>query len=162
LRAWEHGQLGPGWRNRGASASPAAFEEQLWAGVLSQSLIRHRASGEHVGWVQVLAPDFVSGVAHLAVARPVTCRRHLTLARGVVAFVDLAFQTWPFRKLYLETAEFTLPQVERLVGGLLDVEYRRLEVIWFDGRLWDQVGLALTRTAWERSDLARRFRLPVA
>ncbi len=68
---------------------------------------------------------------------------------GAALFLEYVFRGWSFRKLYFELPEFNLAQFSRGVNRLFVEEGRLREHLYYDGRFWDKVILALYRTTWE-------------
>lgn len=70
-------------------------------------------------------------------------------------FVSRLFNDFPFRKLYLESAE---SNSMRFGGGrsvLLEEEARFRERVWLNGRFEDLVVHSVSRDAWLASRLSR-------
>jgi hypothetical protein len=69
---------------------------------------------------------------------------------GVALFLDYVFTCWNFEKLYLEVTEYNLAQFRSGMGRFFDVEARLRGHVWYAGRRWDQLTLALYRERWQR------------
>jgi RimJ/RimL family protein N-acetyltransferase len=57
----------------------------------------------------------------------------------------MAFKVWNIRKVYLEVPEFNLAPILSGVGRVFHDEGRRREHLYYDGRWWDLVTLAVYR-----------------
>ena len=68
---------------------------------------------------------------------------------GVALFIDYVFTCWDFHKLYLEVSEYNAGQFQSGIGRLFDLEARLREHLWYGGRHWDELILALYRQTWE-------------
>ena len=71
------------------------------------------------------------------------------MVEAVALAIDYAFETWPWRKLYLEVPEYNL----ELFRSGLDRYFVRdkgvlREHVYLDGRYWDVHVLAITREMW--------------
>lgn len=157
LRLLELGDgLGPRWRHRGATPTLQAFTESMSAGVLAQFLVVDAAHpSTPVGIVTCYGPDHANGHAYFAAAR-LGDGASAAFIEGAALFVDYVFACWPFRKLYLETAEFNAPQFLRGLGPMVREEGRLSDHIFANGRHWDQLILAMRREAWSSDVFLRR------
>jgi len=148
-------ELGVRWRHRGATPSPEAFAQALWAGVLEQYLVVDNDDHGLVGLVTAYNADLQSGTCHMGFARFDRHDRSPGLVEGVLLVADHLFTHWTFRKLYGETLEFNLTNLGGVLGPLLTEEGRLRQHAYAGGRYWDLVHLALYRDVWE----AHRSRL---
>lgn len=151
-RFLQEAELGPElamrWRHRGATPSPEEWARGLWIGVLAQHLIVARDGDAPLGLALVHNPSFQDGYAYFAAVRLRPGDRSPAMMLGVGLFLQYVFANWNFRKLYLEVAEFNLASFASGLG-LFQVEARLKEHLWFAGRYWDQLTLALYRNTWE-------------
>jgi hypothetical protein len=143
------GELAVRWRYRGATVSPDQWAHNLWQSVLAQFLVVGVSDPAPLGLVVVYKANFQDGHAYLAVERFGSRRKDPLLFFGVALFLDYVFGCWNFEKLYLEVAEYNLVQFRSGVGRFFDVEARLRGHLWYDGRRWDQVTLALYRERWQ-------------
>ncbi len=151
LRAADHGgELAVRWRMRGSTASPEQWAQNLWRSVLVQYLVVGLADPSPLGLVVVYKPNFQDGYGYLAVERLGPPRHVPALMLGVALFVDYVFTCWNFHKLYIETAEYNVSQFGSGIGRFLDLEARLRGHLWYAGRRWDQLILALHRETWDR------------
>jgi len=162
LRRIELTTLGASWRYRGATPSPEAFAANLWRGVLTQYMVVGRSDNRALGYVSAYNASLRHGHAYLAAARFSTGSSFRFL-EGAALFIDHVFQSWPFRKLYLDVTEFTLPQFEGMIGNLCEIEGRFIDDVYYRGRTWDRLILALYRTRWDdvTASTLSRFKMGV-
>src|SRR3546814_15274595 len=100
--------LGPGWRHRGTTPSPAAFEAGLWSGSAVQLLAVEPKSGRTIGWFNAYnyAPTdqvvsvAVSGLSERPVGR--------AFPAGLILFLDYIFRVPPVRTVSFAYPEFYL------------------------------------------------------
>ena len=142
-------ELGVRWRHRGATPSPEAFAQALWAGVLVQYLVVDNDDHSLVGIVSAYNADLQSGTCHMGFARFDPDDRSPGLIEGVLLVADHLFTHWTFRKVYGETLEFNLANLGGVLGPLLVEEGRLRDHAFAGGRYWDLVHLALYREVWE-------------
>jgi RimJ/RimL family protein N-acetyltransferase len=142
-------ELGVRWRHRGATPSPEAFAQVLWAGVLVQYLVVDNDDHRLVGLVSAYNADLQSGTCHMGFARFDPTDRSPGMIEGVLLVADHLFTHWTFRKLYGETLEFNLANLGGVLGPLLTEEGRLREHVFAGGRYWDLSYLALYREVWE-------------
>lgn len=144
------GDLGVRWRFRGSTASPEQWVQSIWQAVLVQFLIVRRSDHEPIGIVVAYRPSFQDQHAYLGVAAFPSRKRSPLMMFGTALFIEYVFTCWNFRKLYLELPEFNLSQFSSGLGRFLEQEGRMREHLWYAGRMWDQVVLALYRDTWQR------------
>lgn len=140
--------MGFRWRYRGATPSPDLFAAQLWDGVLAQFTVLDRKSAERVGVVSLYNASFQNGYAYLALAGSPAYRSTGYMLEAALLFLDYAFRVWDFRKLYMETAAFNLPQFASGMGRLWREEGRLSDHEFYDGRYWDLVFLSIERSSF--------------
>lgn len=141
-------QLGARWRFRGATPTPEQWV-QANQPMLAQFLVFSTARNEALGVVSAYQQNFQDQHAHVAVASSRDEDRSPLLLLGAALFVEYLFRGWNFRKLYFELPEFNLPRVAHGLNRVLVEEGRLREDLYYDGRFWDRVILALYRTTWE-------------
>ena len=154
LRLAEFNSLGPGWRFAGATPSPQAFMERIWQGVTVQLLaVRENPRPDHsgrVGWFQAYNAEMDQGVAWIAAANfgPVSAAFGLAAAM----FVDYLFDTFAFRKLYIETPESNEQMLTRLVGVIFREEGRLRDRVFRSGRFVDVGIYSISREDWTSAE----------
>lgn len=141
--------LVPIWRHQGATPSPERWVESLWTGVLAQFIVVDIARKHPLGIVNVYSADFRHGHAYIAASKFDLQRRSTLFLEGFALFVDYVFAVWNFRKLYMETSERNIGQFASAIGPILCEEGRLREHLFFDGRYWDVLHLALYRNTWD-------------
>ena len=144
------GDLGVRWRFRGSTASPEQWSQSLWQSTLAQYLVVRTDDPTPLGLVAAYRANFQDGHAYLAAETFGGRRPAPVMLFGVALFIDYLFACWNFHKLYLEVVEYNMDQFESGIGRLFDVEGRLRHHVWYDGRRWDQLLLALYRDTWRR------------
>lgn len=132
------------WRFRGEAPNIDAFVTALGAGVLVQHVIE-TTDARTVGLVTAFGPNLRDGVVSLAVLVTDPFRGSFHALAGVAAFVQLLFDGWPFRKVYIDVPEFNLDIQREVLGDLFVCEGRLREHAFHRGRYWDVAIYALTR-----------------
>ncbi|GAA1295813.1 hypothetical protein [Saccharothrix xinjiangensis] len=138
------------WRLRGGHPSPHDFVDQLWAGLLVMFVVERVGDAEPIGVLSAYQADQRNGHCRVAGARlALDGSMDTSFLAGLALFFDYLFGGWPFRKLYLETPEFNLPQFASAVErGFLVPEARLTEFVFLADRYWDVLFLAVTRESW--------------
>jgi hypothetical protein len=141
-------ELGVRWRFRGATPSMEQWVQSGGAQFAQFVVIR---SSDHVrlGTTTLYQQNFQDEHAYFALASFTGAKRNPLLMLGAALFIQYVFTCWNFRKLYMELPEYNLAQFESGVGTLFELEARLREHMYFDGRFWDKVILALYRRTWE-------------
>jgi hypothetical protein len=145
------------WRLRGAIQSPDKWAQNLWGQVLAQFLVISTSRETPIGVVAVYRPNFQDRHAYLSGSRLDNGAASPLMMLGMSLFLRYVFTAWDFRKLYMEMPEFNLTQFGSGLGRYFEIEGRFRDHVFFDGRYWDFVTLALYRETWERH--ADRIRL---
>ncbi len=140
--------LNPRWRFRGSTPSPEQWSQTLWRGVLAQYLVMRPGQSLPVGLVLAYNPAFQDQYAYLAAARFGATQRSPVMMLGLGLFVNYVFTCWPFRKLYMESPEYSFAEFASGAGRFFEVEGRLREHSFFGGRYWDQLTLAIYRERW--------------
>lgn len=145
-------ELGPQngfrWRFRGGTPSLDVFVRSLHEGVLASFVVwRRDPEQQRIGIVTAFAADHVAGHCELAVAVDPQYQSTGLGFEGLALFIEYCFQCWPLRKLYFKALEFNLDQFGSM-QRLIEVEGRLREVVYFDGRLWDECIASLSRERW--------------
>lgn len=138
------------WRLRGGHPSPNDFVDQLWHGLLVMFVVEKVDDGASVGILSAYQADQRNGHCRVAGARlSLDGSMDSSFLAGLALFLDYLFGGWPFRKVYLETPEFNLPQFASAVDrGILEIEARLTEFVFLADRYWDVVFLAVSREKW--------------
>jgi hypothetical protein len=140
--------LGVRWRFRGATPSPEQWS-QAGGAQLAHFLIVRRADNSPIGAATAYQHNFQDQYAYIAAAAFDPAEHNPLVILGIAMFIDYTFKCWNFRKLYMELPAFNLDQFGRGVGRMLVEEGRLREHMYYDGRFWDKVILALYRRTWE-------------
>lgn len=106
------------WRLRGGHPSPNDFVDQLWHGLLVMFVVEKVDDSASVGILSAYQADQRNGHCRVAGARlSLDGSMDSSFLAGLALFLDYLFGGWPFRKVYLETPEFNLPQFASAVRG---------------------------------------------
>lgn len=144
------GDLGVRWRYRGSTVSPEQWAQSLWQGTLAQYLVVGVEDPNPLGLVTAYQANFQDGYAFLA-AEALGARHPSPLMMfGIALFIDYVFTCWNFHKVYLEVAEYNAPQFGSGIGRMFEQEGRMREHLWYGGRRWDQLLLAIYRDTWQQ------------
>ena len=135
------------WRFRGKTMSPAEWAQAFWRDNLVQHMIIERKRDEAVGLAFAYRPNFQDGHTYIAALRFTPHPTPLMLF-GLALFLDHVFTCWNFRKVYLETPEYNYADFASGVGRWFDVEARLRDHLFYGGRYWDELVLAMTRETW--------------
>jgi hypothetical protein len=136
------------WRLRGATPNPQEWAHGSTVGVLAQFVIVANRDQARVGLVTAFRANFQDGHARIA-AMAFNPRANSPLIMfGIGMFVEYVFRCWNFRKLYMDVAEYNLPQIASGLAKLFVVEGKLREHYYLDGQYWDRLILALYRDAW--------------
>lgn len=144
------GELGVRWRYRGSTVSPEQWAQGLWQGTLAQYLVVGVDDPNPLGLVAVYQANYQDGYAFVAGEGFGISRPSPLMMFGLALFIDYVFTCWNFHKLYLEVAEYNAGQFSSGIGRLFDLEGRLRQHLWYDGRRWDQLILAIYRDKWQR------------
>ena len=143
------------WRYRGITLSPEQIIQSLWQGVLAQFLIVRADTGEPVGLVVCYNPEFRHGYAYLAmIIAPKYEMSGWTLEANAI-FLTYLFETFGFRKIYLEVIEFNYQRLASGAGSLFHVEACLKDHEYHLGHRWHVYTLAIYRDEWH--DTLARF-----
>ncbi len=133
-----HPEVSYRWRYRGAPPSLERFGESLWKQVIVQFVARRAADREPVGHLLAFGADPASSHARIGAAFLPEYAGTGQAAQGVATFLRYVFQTFPFRKLYLDIPGFNWPQVKSGEGRLFKVEGVLRGHNYYAGRYWDE------------------------
>lgn len=134
----------------GSTPSPEKVVASLWDSVLAQFIVERAGSGRQVGLVAITSPDFRNGFAYVsALATPDTQGTGLLAEAALLAF-HYAFNTWPFRKIYMEATDDSFQAFKGGLDGLFAEEGRLTDHVYWNGRYVDMVIVAVYRRTWER------------
>jgi RimJ/RimL family protein N-acetyltransferase len=137
------------FRWRGATPSPAEVADLLSDGVLCTFVVSGRSSGRPAGLVIVASPDLRDGHAFLSVVAARERHGSGLVVEGAVAAVEHAFRQWPFRKLYADVDNRSLPAIRSWLERLCTHEGRFGEHTYRGGERLDVHRFALYRPTWE-------------
>lgn len=155
-------EIGVRWRFRGATPTQEQWVQAAGAQFLEFVVVRS-ADQQPLGVVRLNHENFKDQHAHAMAASFATPHRSPLMVFGIALFIDYVFKCWNFRKLYFELPEYNLPQFASGLGSFLVQEGRLRQHLYYDGRYWDSVTLALYRRTWEeRSARVLRITLPTS
>jgi hypothetical protein len=139
------------FRFQGRAVGPEEFERTLWPGIVTQHVAVSRVDGLPVAWLLLYDGNFRDGTAKLALVAWPAARRTPALLEAVVLFVILAFQLWPWRKLYAEVPAYNLSQLGSLLGTFCETEGVLRDHQFHLGTYHDVHLLSLSREAIDRA-----------
>lgn len=148
-------ELAPQWRLRGSTPSPQDWAQGSTAGVLAQFLALANRDRAKVGLVTAYNANFRDGHAQLAAVAFDPARPGPLMPIAIGLFIEYVFRCWPLRKLYMDVAEYNLPQFASGVDKLFSAEGHLREHYYLDGQYWDKYILSLSREQW--GDHPKRF-----
>lgn len=136
------------WRYRGTTPSPDEFVAQLWQNVACQFVARRQSDRQLVGHLAAHDSDAANGVISVSFCfAPEAWRKGWPLEAAAL-FTDHLFRSFDLRKIYAEAPEFNAQSFPSAIGTLLDLEGRYRDRLYYDGRYWDVLILALSRERW--------------
>jgi RimJ/RimL family protein N-acetyltransferase len=133
------------WRFRGEAPNLDVFVGALGSGVLVHHVVEAAHDGTIVGLVSAYGANLRDGVVSLAVLVADGFRGTFHVLAGVSMFVQLLFDGWPFRKIYIDVPAFNLDAHRDVIGKLFVCEGRLRDHAFHGGRHWDVAIYALTR-----------------
>jgi len=154
------GSLGGRFRFRGATPSPATFQESISESVLAQFVVERVRDRKAVGVVVAYNASVRDGRCYLSIglADP-SLETQVEMGKAGYLFVDYLFQHWPLRKIYLELSEEQLPSLQCGMSRWFTVEGCLNDHHFFNGRYWAQMTLVLAREDWQRVQVERSTRM---
>lgn len=112
----------------------------------SQSfLVLDRRSGNAVGFGQAYDINLAEGWGTILVYAVAEYRCQPHPAEAGLLLVDSLFKNFPLRKLYADVFEYNRRSIDILEKGGFRVEARLPEHLWYEGRYWSLIKLALYR-----------------
>jgi RimJ/RimL family protein N-acetyltransferase len=150
------------WRYRGRTFSPEQMLQSLWQSVLCQFLIVRHDNAEPSGLVIAYNPEFRHQYAYLAMIVPPDNELAGWTFEAMAIFISHLFESFGFRKLYLEMIEFNYERVASGAGTLFHIEGCLRNHEYHLGRLWHQYLLAIYADEWGASiaEVAPNLRRP--
>lgn len=142
-------EFAPRWRLRGATPSPQDWAQGTSAGVLVQFVVVSNRDRARVGLVTAYRANFRDGHARLAAVAFNPQSRSPLMPLGMGLFIEYVFRCWNFRKLYMDVAEYNLPQLSSGLARIFTVEGRLRQHYYLDAQYWDKLILSILRETWE-------------
>lgn len=139
----------------GSTPSPDKVAATLWDSVLAQFIVTRRPSGQQIGLVAITSPDFRNGFAYVSAVGEAQWQGSGLIVEAAFLAFHYAFNTWPFRKIYMEATDDSFQAFKGGAGELFQEEGRLLDHVFWNGRYVDMVIVAVYRETWER--LVPRF-----
>lgn len=140
--------VAPRFRWRGQTPSLEEFTRRASEGVLAQWIIEMRDRPAPIGVVIVSDPDFVNGTAFVSILADPLARGFGIMFDGAGAVIDYVFDTWPFRYLYSDVAEESLPQFLSAEGFVFEQDGFRREAMYQSGRYQNMHHLSISADRW--------------
>lgn len=142
-------ELGPRWRFRGTTPSPEQWSQATWSSTLAQFLVIKRPSNKPIGVTAVHQANFQDGFAYMSAAHFEPSQPSPAMMIGLAIFLNYVFACWDFRKLYMEVPEYNYDQFSSVVTQYGQLEGRLRDHLYFNGRHWDLLTLAIYRDHWQ-------------
>lgn len=140
------------WRFRGATPSPESFARSLYDGVLLSLIIEDAERPEVLGVVTAYKADMINGhVCLAAVVVPESLLPRGIALEGVVLFISHCFNTWPFRKLWIETNECSAAAFLSSTRFGVAQEARLRDYEFVEGQFRDRLIYSISRADWEQT-----------
>jgi RimJ/RimL family protein N-acetyltransferase len=140
------------WHHGGNVPPFDVFVAGLWQGVLAQYVVVSINDQRLVGHCLLYNPEINHG--HVSFGVIVTPDVEGSGVGVEAAFLVLrtAFKLWNLRKIYLDVPEFNSDSIAGGVGRYFHEEARLRGHLYYDGRWWDRVTLAMYRADLEALD----------
>jgi RimJ/RimL family protein N-acetyltransferase len=138
-------RVGVRWRYSGMVPTRQQFLQNLELGVLAQLVAVERITARPVGHVQLYSADLNTGTASVAVAVSPEAQRTGIGVEVAYLFLTYVFETYSFRKLYLEMPEYNVPLIATALSDVMVEEGRLRDHTYFGGRYWDRCIFAVYR-----------------
>jgi RimJ/RimL family protein N-acetyltransferase len=117
--------------------------------VLAQFLIVRADTGEPIGLVVCYNPEFRHGYAYLAMIIVPKYEMSGWALEADAIFLNYLFETFGFRKIYLEVIEFNYQRLASGAGSLFHVEGCLKDHEYHLGHRWHLYTLAIYRDEWQ-------------
>lgn len=140
--------VGRRFRFGGTSIAPPARTAAVWDGVLCHLVAVGVDSRRRLGVVSLTSADLRNATAYLSAISDEEVLGSGLMVEAVALAIDYAFETWPWRKLYLEVPEYNLESFRSGLDRYFVCEGSLREHVYLDGRYWDVHVLAITREMW--------------
>ena len=144
------------WRLRGATPSPEIFAQQLWQSVLVQFKIVHGTPAQPLGLLAAYNADMRNQLVFVAILLEPDAKKSGWVMEAPVLFIDYLFNTWPFRKIYMEAFEFNFAAINSGPGRIFQVEGCLLDYEYHDNKYWHKYIVSMGRDQW--AEVARDIR----
>jgi RimJ/RimL family protein N-acetyltransferase len=136
------------WRLRGSTPSADRFLQFLFHESLVQLVVTPTGSDQPAGLFQLINADMRNGFAYLTALIDTDEQRAGWPFEGLLLFINYAFETWPLRKIYVESLSGNVGQFQSTIGRFLVEEARFSEHEFANGAFEDLHVFALTRARW--------------
>lgn len=98
------------FRNLGRTIPPDSFPAFIWEGVFSQQIIHFRDHPEGcLGLISIINADMANSVGYFSILIDSEAAPDTAGGEALVLFLRHIFTTTPFRKIYAETSERSIP-----------------------------------------------------
>lgn len=138
------------WRSGGQIEGPTQHAQRLWQGVLAQFCIIDGRAREIVGLVLAYNANFRDGHVYLAALGDKSAQDG-RIAEAALLFGNYCFESWPFRKIYIESLAPNWASFRHLacfLDGMAEVEARFSEFAWAGGKYEDKIVASVSRERW--------------
>lgn len=133
----------------GRTPGPEEYAMTLNEGVLAQYVVVESESLTPLGLVSAYNAIHPNGTVFLGAWKFPVNSRPTGFMEGVMIFLHYLFFRWPFRKIYLETPEYNLPQFASGLDKFFEEEASLKQYYYMDGSYWDRVFLSISRERFE-------------
>ncbi len=135
-------------RYGGATPSPEKVLQGMWDSVLAQFIVEGTTSQTRLGIVAITSVNFRDGFAYFSVLGADGARGKGLLGEAAFLGLHYAFSTWPFRKIYMEASDASVPAFEGALDRFFVEEGRLRQHTYWNGSYQDVRILAVYRETW--------------
>lgn len=154
--------VGRRFRFGGVSISPPARASAIWDGVLCHLVAVGVDSRRRLGVVSLTSPDLRNGTAYLSAISDQDVLGSGLMVEAVALGLHYAFETWPWRKIYMEVPEYNLDAFRSGLDRFFVREGTLRQHVYLDATYWDVHVLAISRELWMARGVPSLERLGVA
>jgi len=147
------------FRFSGAGIHPRAREAAIHDGILVHLVGVGQNTRRRLGVVSLGSADHRNGTAYLSAIAHESVRGSGLMVETVLLALSYAFETWPLRKIYLETPEYNLRTFRSARGRFFETEGILKSHVFLDNQFWDVHILTMTRDSWDQRGVPMLRRL---
>jgi len=154
--------VGRTFRFGGMSISPPARTSAVWDGVLCHLVAVGVDSRRRLGVISLTSADLRNATVYLSAISDQDVLGSGLMVEAVALGLHYAFETWPWRKVYLEVPAYNFDAFGSGLDRFFVSEGTLRDHVYLDGRYWDVHVLAITRDRWTAHGLPFLRRLQPA